>query len=53
MVTDKPLRPRSCAGPIRAGVRRHMYEVQDLNGPGPKSRQGHGHALVGQRECHV
>ncbi len=22
MVTDKPLRPRSCAGPIRAGVRR-------------------------------
>ncbi len=22
MVTDKPLRPRSCAGPIGAGVRR-------------------------------
>ncbi len=24
MVTDKPLRPRSCAGPIRAGVRRPL-----------------------------
>ncbi len=25
MVTDKPLRPRSCTGPIEAGVHIHTY----------------------------
>ncbi len=44
MVTDKPLRPRSCAGPIRAGVRRrdisrHYTSVCGyllITGPSPR-----------------
>ncbi len=58
MVTDKPLRPRSCAGPIRAGVRRRdifrhytsVYGYLLITGPSPRAQSAH-HATGVLKRC--